>query len=107
MSDIKFSKIMNNNGLIEKFNRMLPVEIEEVLNTQAIVNEKIHGENLRIGITADGEPFIGQKNNLFRDYKDHPHYHKFSDILLDEIHSYTTGPFPPHIPVRRKLSTPP
>lgn len=86
MSDVRFTSILNNNSLIAKFNRMLPADIEEVLKTQSIVTEKIHGENFRIGMTADGKIFIGQKNNLFRNLKDHPHYHKFSDILLDEIH---------------------
>ena len=86
MSDVRFTSILNNNSLIGKFNRMLPADIDKVLNTQAIITEKIHGENFRIGMTADGNIFIGQKNNLFRNLKDHPHYHKFSDILLDQIH---------------------
>ncbi len=90
MSDTRFTSILNNNGLIGKFNRMLPVDIEKVLKTQAVVTEKIHGENFRIGITADGERFIGQKNNLFRDFKKHPHYHKFSDKLLSEIDTLFT-----------------
>ncbi len=85
MSDVRFAKILNNNGLIGKFNRMLPVDIEKVLKTQAIITEKIHGENFRIGKTTDGKRFIGQKNNLFRDIEKHPHYHKFSYELFTEL----------------------
>lgn len=86
MSDVRFTSILNNNGLIGKFNRMLPADIKKVINTSAIVTEKIHGENFRIGMSTNGEIFIGQKNNLFRDLIEHPHYYKFSDTLHEEIH---------------------
>ena len=89
----KYSDIMNTSGLNGKLLRM-DVELHEKLfNLEASVTEKIHGENFRVGIDGKGE-FIGQKNQLFREFEKHPNWDKISDKAKNEIqviHAYIRG----------------
>lgn len=80
----KYSEILNASGLNGKLLRMNPEDHEKLFNLKSIVTEKIHGENFRVGIDGKGK-FIGQKNNTFRDFENHPNWNKFSDRLKSEI----------------------
>ena len=75
---------MNTSGLNGKLIRMNPEDHDKLYNIPAIVTEKIHGENFRVGIDGKGL-FIGQKNMLFRTFEEHPNWNRMSDDLKDEI----------------------
>jgi hypothetical protein len=66
---------------------------DKLFNLKAVVTEKIHGENFRVGIDGKGE-FIGQKNQHFRNIEDHPNWNKMSDkakLEINVIHAYIRG----------------
>jgi len=89
----KYSEIMNTSGLNGKLLRLNPEFHEQLFNLPSIVTEKIHGENIRVGIDGKGE-FIGQRNNHFRNVEEHPNWNKLSRIAKHEIaciHSYIRG----------------
>jgi len=81
---IKYSEIMNTSGLNGMLLRLDVENHEKLFNTPAIVTEKIHGENFRVGIDGKGE-WIGQKNQLFRKFEKHPNWYKLSDLTKNEI----------------------
>ena len=61
-------------------------QINEILNLKCIVTEKIDGENFRIGYNSEKEKYyIGQKNNTFYNFNDHPHYKKLTQKALNSI----------------------
>lgn len=76
---MKYNSIMNTNGLAKSLLRLGPEITNLLLDMEAEVTEKIHGENFRVGVTADGRTFVGQRNGVFYDPADHPHWSKMND----------------------------
>jgi len=86
----KYSEIMNTSGLSGKLLRLDPEHHSKLFDLEAVVTEKIHGENFRVGIDGSGK-FIGQKNMIFREFDKHSNWNKMSDDLKGEIldiHTY-------------------
>lgn len=75
---------MNMSGLNGKLLRLDPQYHKELYGLKAIVTEKIHGENFRVGIDGKGT-FIGQKNMLFREFENHPNFNRMSEDLKGQI----------------------
>jgi hypothetical protein len=81
---------MNTSGLNGKLLRLDAEHHDKLFDLMAVVTEKIHGENFRVGIDGKGE-FIGQKNMLFREFEGHPNWNRMSEEVKGEIfniHSY-------------------
>jgi hypothetical protein len=55
------------------------------MDMQVEVTENIHGENFRCGVDVDGRPFIGQRNNVFYTFSEHPHWNKMSVEVQNDI----------------------
>lgn len=84
MKNTKYPDIMNKNGLTGKIQRMDEETINKLFSLKCEVTEKIDGESFRVGIDECKE-FIGQRNNLFYDFDNHPHWKKMSAKLKMEI----------------------
>ena len=81
---------MNTSGLNGKLLRLDAEHHEKLFDLEAVVTEKIHGENFRVGIDGKGM-WIGQKNMLFREFEKHPNWNRMSDEVKGQIfniHSY-------------------
>lgn len=83
----KFSDIMNVNNLTKLFTDSVYFnerEIECILDSQAMVTEKIHGENFRFGM-VDGVMHCGQRRRSFDELEKHHHFHKFAPSVMEDI----------------------
>lgn len=56
---------MNVRNFSKSCELLGPNITNELLDLKCIVTEKIHGENFRVGVTETGDPFIGQRNQIF------------------------------------------
>ena len=89
----KYSEVMNTSGLNGKLLRLDAEHHDKLFDLMAVVTEKIHGENFRVGIDGKGE-FIGQKNMLFREFEEHPNWNRMSNkakLEINKIHAYIRG----------------
>lgn len=89
----KFSDIINLSSLNSKLQRMDQETIEKLFSLKCEVTEKIDGENFRVGIDEKGK-FIGQRNNMFRVFEEHPNWNKFSrktEFEIQKIIYYIRG----------------
>jgi len=88
-SGMKYNSIMNTNNLSHACERLGLTITQKLMALECIATEKIHGENFRVGVNDHGDPFIGQRNNIFYlmldgndsfvGYDAHPHWNKIND----------------------------
>lgn len=64
-NNMKYNSIMNTNNLMRSCEKIGPIITKHLMELECVVTEKIHGENFRVGVDTDGNPFIGQRNNIF------------------------------------------
>ena len=92
---MKYSSIMSLTNLNGKLKRSLEDERQKYLKCMMYVTEKIHGENFRLGIDAEGRCFIGQRKQTFywngteflnEAGQPHPNWHKVSLITRGHVH---------------------
>ena len=62
---MKYTSIQNMNEFTNNLKRFYPPDIKRIMEIECEVTEKIHGENFRVGKTADNRYFVGQKNLTF------------------------------------------
>ena len=87
----KYSSLLNKHTFLKYLYKYHDEEsVNEILNLSCNVTEKIDGENFRIGINKDGKTFIGQKNGVWYDFKNHPNYRKFDERTLEQINIIKT-----------------
>ena len=81
---MKFHSIMNVHNLRKKMEHFPANTIETVLNLDAHVTEKLHGENFRIGI-KNNKWIYGQRNNQWHDFRNHVKFSQMNDNLKNDI----------------------
>ena len=90
---MKYTSIQNMNEFTNNLKRFYPPDIKRIMEIECEVTEKIHGENFRVGKTADNRYFVGQKNLTFfePDFESHPNWNKMSKNAkkqISRIHDY-------------------
>jgi len=75
---------MNMNAVSKALHVLGPTIANELLNMEAEVSEKIHGENFRVGVDTRGS-FVGQRNGTFYNVEDHPNWNKLNKEARDGI----------------------
>lgn len=109
---MKYNSIMNTNNLMRSCEKLGPVITRELMNLECVVTEKIHGENFRVGVDGEGNPFIGQKNNKFYlmlsegwptretmafvGYDAHPHWNRMNHecrTLIDKLATFSLSKY--------------
>jgi hypothetical protein len=83
---MKYTSIMNFNALNKSLSKLGPEITLKILDLEAEVSEKIHGENFRLGITIDGKTFIGQRNGTFYRVEEHPNWNRLNEEAQALIH---------------------
>lgn len=88
---MKYTHIQNLNEFTKNLTRFYPPDIKRIMEIECEVTEKIHGENCRIGKTADNRYFVGQKNGIFFNFEEHPNWNKMTKNVkkqISRIHEY-------------------
>ena len=90
---MKYTSIQNLDEFTKNLKRFYPPDIKRIMDIECEVTEKIHGENFRVGKTADNRYFIGQKNLTFfePDFESHPNWNKLTKNAkkhISRIHDY-------------------
>jgi len=76
---------MNFNGLNRSLSKVGPEITLKILDLEAQVSEKIHGENFRVGIDEGGKTFIGQRNGTFYDHTTHVNWNRMNGDAQETV----------------------
>lgn len=82
---------MNMNEFTKNLQRFYPPDIKRIMDVECEITEKIHGENFRVGKTADNRYFVGQKNGMFFNFEEHPNWNRMTKNAkkqVGRIHDY-------------------
>lgn len=88
---MKYTSIQNMNEFTNCLTKFYPPDIKRIMEIECEVTEKIHGENFRVGKTADNRYFIGQKNGMFFNFEEHPNWERMTKNTkkqISRIHDY-------------------
>ena len=82
---MKYNSIMNFNALNRSLSKAGPEITLKILDLEAEVTEKIHGENFRVGVTEDGRTFVGQRNGTFYTPEEHPNWNRMTPETQETV----------------------